>query len=510
MSWPLKLLTMAVMSLEVSGDSSATHPFYQAFSPLREAFGETIFDLQPSSEVKALYTTQTADAIRDVDSDVIRGLEGDFIRDLDGDFIRDTVKTENPGNQDVDYLTSISAGTRLGPLIPEGGARLGPLIPEGGARQGPSILPDQQKLATGPVSIRQRFEVMEPEKSVFNLDTFTFNRNNTRRRDDIFSALADVETEEDENLRINSIPNNRNPSKSQDSEDHGTANDSSKKILHVVKSIENVLSTMSFMKGLYHSKKASLTSSSSTPPSTSHPTSNETSSASSILDVLLDVPMLEGLRTVGLTARTERDFLDHMASVLVGAEQRSSALTLDPVTVIALLTLAAYLLRAVYEIIAVKGERSLSGDLAFSDLPETLTKIHHWISSSSLDGTKFKRATRDVKDNLDVPGDLAAVLKLHRQGDHSCVKEFLCQQLQYRPLKSLKLSDMMTGWISYYYGDPTISKLIDSAQGNNDVTCANSNRQSCSLDTLVEISQLRSIFNSMTEKLLILADSNQN
>ncbi|XP_066959400.1 uncharacterized protein [Macrobrachium rosenbergii] len=356
-------------------------------------------------------------------------------------------------------------------------------------------------------------------KSAFNLDTFTFNRNNTRRRDDIFSALADVEvdlpeeleTAEDEHMRINTISENRIPSKSQEGEDHGTANDFTKKILYVVKNVENVLSTMSFMKNLYHTKKASMAMLS--PPSSSSPSPSLStpSVTSSILDVLLDVPLLESLRTVGLTARTERDFLDHMASVLVGAESRSSTLTLDPVTVIALLTLAAYLIRAVYEIITVTG-RSLDGDLgslAFSDFPETITKIHNWISTINVNVAGEGKVTRDVKDNLDVPGDLAAVLKLHRQGNNPCVKEFLCQSLQYRPLKVLKLSDMMIGWISYYYGDPTVSQLIDSALEDND-TCNGSTRHTCSPGTLIEISQLRSIFSSLTEKLLGLVDTYQN
>ncbi|XP_064080783.1 uncharacterized protein LOC135197693 [Macrobrachium nipponense] len=531
---PLELLRMAVMSLLILQESSATHPFYQAFSPLREAFGDGVFDLKPSPDSGALYTSQSSEATSP--------LGALFREEYDKADLRHNSATLNSAGIQLETFSSIrpqqetlSRTAARQEDLSRIGAQQETLSSIEGQQETTSRIGDQQETSsriggqqetTSRIRAQQETSISTRDhqqasgslnlgKSAFNLDTFTFNRNNTRRRDDIFSALADVEvdlpeeseTAEDEHLRVNTISGNRIPPKSQEGDDHRTANDFTKKILSVVKNVENVLSTMSFMKNLYHTKKAgmSLLSSSS---SSSLSTPTETSS---ILDVLLDVPLLESLRTVGLTARTERDFLDHMASVLVGAESRSSTLTLDPVTVIALLTLAAYLIRAVYEIITVTG-RSLDGDLespAFSDLPEAITKIHNWISTTNVDVVGEGNVTKDVKDNLDVPGDLAAVLKLHRQGNHSCVKEFLCQSLQYRPLKMLKLSDMMIGWISYFYGDPTVSHLIDSALEDSN-TCSGSTHHTCSPGTLIEISQLRSIFSSLTEKLVGLVDTYQN
>ncbi|KAK7085053.1 hypothetical protein SK128_009722 [Halocaridina rubra] len=336
----------------------------------------------------------------------------------------------------------------------------------------------------------------------FNLDTFTFNRNNTRRVDDIFSVLSDVSIhhppnaiEPKENLEDNQIPSRV--------ESHPT-NDFTKKILLAVKNVENVLSTMSFMKGLYQRKKQDLKPQNSNSSATA-------AAIDSVLDLFLDVPSLEGIRTAGLTATSEEEFLDHLSSVLLGAESRSSALTLDPVTVIALLTLAAYLIRAVYQIITVTG-RSLdvsdgNMNLGSSDLPDAMVQLYKRLSNSTFDYSKDERVAREIKEELVNLGDMAAVIKLYRAGENTCVKEFLCQEAQYRPLKSLTPSDILVGGISYYYGKPGLSRYIDGALlSDRDATCTSRRNKGylCSSHTLNDAISLKRIFSSAAGKVVEL------
>lgn len=174
----------------------------------------------------------------------------------------------------------------------------------------------------------------------FNIDTFTFNQHNTRRVDDIFSLLADIEddprpaTPSEEPQEAADDPRTEDPQPEEETDDLAVTNAIGKGVLQAAKNMEGVLKVIRKMKSRVEDRSNS---------SLAELSASNTSA--SLVDVLLDVPTLEGIRTAGLTAESEAEFLDHLTSVLLGAEDRQqSALTLDPVTIIALLTLGTSVL----------------------------------------------------------------------------------------------------------------------------------------------------------------------
>lgn len=170
----------------------------------------------------------------------------------------------------------------------------------------------------------------------FNIDTFTFNQHNTRRVDDIFSLLADIEDDprpatpsEEPQKAAKDDARTEAPQPVDETDDLAVTNAIGKGVLQAAKNMEGVLKVINRMRARVEDKSNS-----------SLAELSASNSSASVVDVLLDVPTLEGIRTAGLTAKSEAEFLDHLTSVLLGAEDRQqSALTLDPVTIIALLTL---------------------------------------------------------------------------------------------------------------------------------------------------------------------------
>lgn len=193
-----------------------------------------------------------------------------------------------------------------------------------------------------------------PEPPKFNIHTFTFNEKNVRKPGDIFSLLADVKSgAEDEGAKTVSVNQKPEASKPSDEEEVmvkvpgvEVVNAFGKKILMATKDFQDFMGVVQRMKKKVEAKmnttdhknseknssKISLASLSSLP-------STLTANVSSLVSLLLDTKQLDEIRTAGLTAQTEDEFLDHLTSVLIGGETRSTALTLDPVTIIALLTL---------------------------------------------------------------------------------------------------------------------------------------------------------------------------
>ncbi|XP_053646037.2 uncharacterized protein [Cherax quadricarinatus] len=214
-----------------------------------------------------------------------------------------------------------------------------------------------------------------------------------------------------------------------------------------------------------------LESSSSSVSSFSDSSSNDSSSSSlkspsALMSLLLDTSTLEKIRTAGLTSETEEEFLDHMLEVLTGEETRQgTALTLDPVTIIALLTLAAYLIRAVYQILTVTGRSLEANDmlvpLQMSDLPDAMVQIHNWISASNVAHVRQERSFHPLSSILTIPGNLAAVIKLHREGHRACVRQFLCEQIQERPYREITFTDIIIVGLGYYFGDTDLGTYID-------------------------------------------------
>lgn len=181
-----------------------------------------------------------------------------------------------------------------------------------------------------------------PSPPKFNIHTFTFNEKNVRKPGDIFSLLADVKEKESEAAK---------PSDGAAAEDEAikvagveAVNTLGKRILMATRDFQDFMGVVQRMKKKVEAKmnnstntknsnkKISLASLTSLP-------STLTANISSLVSLLLDAQQLDEIRTAGLTAKTEDEFLDHLTSVLIGGETRGTALTLDPVTIIALLTL---------------------------------------------------------------------------------------------------------------------------------------------------------------------------
>lgn len=196
------------------------------------------------------------------------------------------------------------------------------------------------------VNVRTNTKIPPPPK--FDINTFTFNKKNIRKPGDIFSLLADVEDspptkpekmslskqkEEAPSTTDKSTINKMSSGATQSKNPGvGLVNSFGKSTLLAVKDLESLLSVIQRMRKKVESQVGNSTS-------TSVPALS-TDSAALLMNLLLNTTKLEEIRTATLTSKSDDEFLDHLTSVLSGAETRSgSALTLDPVTIIALLTL---------------------------------------------------------------------------------------------------------------------------------------------------------------------------
>ena len=115
----------------------------------------------------------------------------------------------------------------------------------------------------------------------------------------------------------------------------------SKKVLTMSHELEDLASTITKVRNLYMDKKAhagiknSIDSQQETLP--------DSESSSAMLDVFLEPSTLERMWGASVKATNEDQLLDELTTVIIGAESREgSALTLDPVTIIALLTLGKF------------------------------------------------------------------------------------------------------------------------------------------------------------------------
>ncbi|MPC81511.1 hypothetical protein E2C01_076132 [Portunus trituberculatus] len=217
-----------------------------------------------------------------------------------------------------------------------------------------------------------------PTPPKFNINTFTFNEKNIRTPGDIFSLLADVNdamNEKSKRTQTSNSAETKTKQKSEASKLESDANEAvtkksvvsssseakmkqkteaskvgseseplikipgvevvntfGKKILMATQDFQNLMGVVQRMTKKVEAKLGNKTE----PLSFSAPLNTN---VSSLVSLLLDSSRLEEIRTAGLTAKTEDEFLDHLTSVLIGEETRGTALTLDPVTIIALLTL---------------------------------------------------------------------------------------------------------------------------------------------------------------------------
>lgn len=277
-----RLVTVAVtVTLLQATPLAASNPFQHAFGSLHRAFNPVQRALdRPLSNV------------------------GDFHNDLSGEHVFGSPPS----------TTGMSINALFGKL--------------GGVGEGDKAPPPTASTAVPARKDAQRVN--------FNIDTFTFNQHNTRRVDDIFSLLADIEDDprpatpsEEPQKAAKADARTEAPQPVDETDDLAVTNAIGKGVLQAAKNMEGVLKVINRMRARVEDKSNS-----------SLAELSASNSSASVVDVLLDVPTLEGIRTAGLTAKSEAEFLDHLTSVLLGAEDRQqSALTLDPVTIIALLTL---------------------------------------------------------------------------------------------------------------------------------------------------------------------------
>ncbi|KAG7168776.1 hypothetical protein Hamer_G021793, partial [Homarus americanus] len=209
--------------------------------------------------------------------------------------------------------------------------------------------------------------------------------------------------------------------------------------------------------------------------------SPSSSSSSSLVDLFLDPVNLEKIKDAGLTAENEEEFLDHFLTVLTGEETRQgTALTLDPVTIISLLTLAAYMVRAVYQIMSVSNKSSSDTSRM---LPFQLEErsIHHPLSTI-----------------LTIPGNLAAIIKLQREGHQPCVRQFVCEQIKERAYPEVTVSDIFIAGLGYYFGEADLGTFIDGAVSGR-YTC-DFLPEGCSQRTLRDAHYLENLYSRASFK----------
>ncbi|KAK8378331.1 hypothetical protein O3P69_011074 [Scylla paramamosain] len=385
-----------------------------------------------------------------------------------------------------------------------------------------------------------------PSPPKFNINTFTFNEKNVRTPGDIFSLLADVNGAKNEastkkaqtstsgefktkqkseasKLESESISDGATKKTAASSSSEAktkqkteasklgsetsdpvikipgveVVNTFGKKILMATQDFQNLMGVVQRMTKKVEAKLGNNTK----PLSFSSPLNTN---VSSLVSLLLDSSRLEEIRTAGLTAKTEDEFLDHLTSVLIGEETRGTALTLDPVTIIALLTLAAYLIRAVYQVLTVTGRSMEVADLMLplhlSDVPFAMASIHDWISAPQGVTVREKRSVNHLVGNiLDIPGSLAAIIKLYREGHRRCVKPFICEQMERRAFPEVTLTDMLISGLGYYFGEDSWGTFIDNTLTARSAGC-DVLPVGCSARTLDDAHYLENIYTRASYK----------
>ncbi|XP_076048215.1 uncharacterized protein LOC143029454 [Oratosquilla oratoria] len=227
-------------------------------------------------------------------------------------------------------------------------------------------------------------------------------------------------------------------------------------------------------------------------------------------DLLLDPIALEKIWSVVSSAPSEEKIMQGLArELLTPRAQYGSALTLDPVTIIALLTLAAYLIRAVYQILTVTGRSidvvDMGFPLALSDLPEALTVVHNWLSDTDMEFARLGRDAYQGPSLLELPGSVAAVIKMKKEGHRACIRQFLCRDLSQRAYPTLTFNDLVIASLGHYYGEKDLSYYIDYVQDRPEA--CESFPHKCSSVTLDEVDRLRGLFSRAGEVFLDLTDS---
>ncbi|XP_018026250.1 uncharacterized protein LOC108681700 [Hyalella azteca] len=244
----------------------------------------------------------------------------------------------------------------------------------------------------------------------------------------------------------------------------------------------------------------------------------------SLVSLILNPRSFDELVEVGRSAHSEDEVLEGLASVVLKAEGRyGSSLTLDPVTVIALLTLAAYLIRAVYQILITNNNgRSLDYEypsqlhaaLAGPAAPEKLAQIAEFITR--YDHTRHARSPEEdqqinsldivdaVANNsvLSAPGSVAALLKLGREGHDGCVRLYTCEHLGTKSVFSYSFDQFIIAGMGLYLSPTDRWSWPDPADylaGPVD-HCA-SYRGQCKQEAMTEAVHMRDLFTQTFTKL---------
>lgn len=295
-----------------------------------------------------------------------------------------------------------------------------------------------------------------------------------------------------------------------------------KKSLHATKKVKDVFDTVQKVTRIYQDERRKIVQNATVLQRMGLQDEPEydpnASTAGALLNVALDPPSIIKMVEVSRSSTSEDDILEGLTSVLLGAEARQSggsALTLDPVTIIALLTLAAYLIRAVYQILANNSGRSLGPaympglPFGLSELPDYMVTIHNYISGTDYSRQSYARSLQEAESDpnsvqgvMALPGSLAAFTKLVREGHQGCARLYVCDQLAARSLFSYSLEDLVVAGLGYYYADADLwGLLMTRADEGHDDICA-SHRARCGETTLSEARRIRDLFTEASSKLV--------
>ncbi|XP_042222447.1 uncharacterized protein LOC121866783 [Homarus americanus] len=161
------------------------------------------------------------------------------------------------------------------------------------------------------------------------------------------------------------------------------------------------------------------------------------------------------------------------------------------------------MVRAVYQIMSVSNKSSsdTSRMLPFqlSDLPDAMVRIHDWISSSDFTHIREERSIHHpLSTILTIPGNLAAIIKLQREGHQPCVRQFVCEQIKERAYPEVTVSDIFIAGLGYYFGEADLGTFIDGAVSGR-YTC-DFLPEGCSQRTLRDAHYLENLYSRASFK----------
>ncbi|KAL7640705.1 UNVERIFIED_CONTAM: hypothetical protein RMT77_008980 [Armadillidium vulgare] len=256
-------------------------------------------------------------------------------------------------------------------------------------------------------------------------------------------------------------------------------------------SIRDVIETVSKVSKIYEHEKEKLKKLNKPTKHNKYPSElySILISAAKAFGHLLDPSSIDVILKKIKEAKEENEILEKITSVILETEGRSGyghgqGLTLDPVTCIALVTLAAYLIRAIFQILTLTttaSKRSLSGYDVYdkflynSDVPFIMSNGSGYstenlvYTSLAFNGENNENWFRDGLVKL--PGEVALAFKLVVDDERPCLQEFICLHLKGRYFKNFGFSQLLWSSVALY-DDFNIKKLISTMLLDEEGECS--------------------------------------